>query len=140
MSEPPAWMESLIDVVLESIETHTLMGPLGYRYGEDSGLWEILVYPTPVELSGGDVDGMIVSPGFSLDLEPLLAAFEQIADMRWSVYRYGLHGLDGPEISIEGVYEGNEIFLRILAEAPEDEEPGIKVDTSAVSAASAEVN
>lgn len=140
MSEAPAWMESLVDVVLECIEVQTLMGPLGFRYGEDSGLWEILVYPTPVELAGGDVDGLIVSPGFSLDLEPLLAAFEQIADMRWTVYRYGHHNLDGPEISIEGVYEGNEVFLRILAEAPEDEEPGMKVDTSAVNATNIEVN
>ncbi len=140
MPEAPAWMESLIDVVLGSIEVHTLMGPLGFRYGEDGGLWEIMVYPTPVELSGGDVDGLVVSPGFSLELEPMLAAFDEIADMRWSVYRYGLHDLDGPELSIEGVYEANKVFLRILAQAPEDEEPGIKVDTSAVTLNSAEVN
>jgi len=138
--EPPSWMETLIDVVLGCLEVHTLMGPLGFRFEEENGLWAITAYPTPVELSGGAVDGMVVSPGFSLELEPLFAAFEEISDMRWSVYRYGLHDSDGPELSIEGVYEGHEVYLRVLAEAPEDEEPGIKVDTSAVTVTNPELN
>jgi hypothetical protein len=28
------------------------------------------------------------------------------------------------------MYQGHEVFLQILAHAPEDEEPGLKVDTS----------
>ena len=31
----------------------SLTGPLGYRYGEEEGFWEVNVYPTPVELVGG---------------------------------------------------------------------------------------
>jgi hypothetical protein len=36
----------------------------------------------------------------------------------------------GPEITIEGVYAGHELFLRLLAEPPEDEEPGMELDAT----------
>ena len=36
----------------------------------------------------------------------------------------------GPEITIEGVYAGHELFLQLLAEPPEDEEPGMELDAT----------
>jgi hypothetical protein len=41
----------------------------------------------------------------------------------------GLNDSDGPRIAIEGVYQGHEVFVQVLAYAPEDEEPGMKLDT-----------
>jgi hypothetical protein len=35
---------------------------------------------------------------------------------------------EGPRLVIEGVCEGREVFLQVLAYAPEDEEPGMKLD------------
>ncbi len=37
---------------------------------------------------------------------------------------------EGPHVVIEGIYQGHEVFLQILAYAPEDEEPGMKLDTT----------
>ncbi len=37
---------------------------------------------------------------------------------------------EGPHVSIEGVYQGHEVFVQVLAYAPEDEEPGMKLDTT----------
>ncbi len=36
--------------------------------------------------------------------------------------------LDGREVLIEGVYQGHEIILRMLAQAPEDGEPVMLLD------------
>jgi len=104
------------------------MGPLGMRYQEEEGLWEVWIYPTPVELVGGADDGAVVVPGFSLDLEELRSAFDSISAFGWNAL--GLHWSVGPHIYFEGVYEGHEVYLQILAQAPLDEEPGMKVDTT----------
>jgi len=42
----------------------------------------------------------------------------------------GEHDPDGPHIWVEGIYRGREIYLRILARAPGDEEPGTKFDVN----------
>ncbi len=122
--QTPSWMESLLEVVAAGTEAQAPSFSMGYRHDEEDGLWEVVVYPIPVQLVGGAEDGTVVSPGFSLDLEQARAAFEQVAGMQWSVHYH----LDGPEISIEGRYQGHEVVLRILAEAPEDEEPGMALD------------
>jgi hypothetical protein len=40
----------------------------------------------------------------------------------------GLNDPEGPHISVEGVFEGREVYLQVLAYAPEGEEPGLKLD------------
>lgn len=121
----PEWVDSLVDEVAGHMSFHTASGPLGYRYREEDGFWEIMIYATPVELVGGAVDGEVVAPGFSLDLGGLRALFQDVRDFSWNALGWPN---EGPHVSIEGVYQGNEIFLQILAQAPEDEEPGAKVD------------
>ena len=104
------------------------MGPLGYRYGEDDGPWQIDLYPTPVELVGGAVDGEVVAPGFSLDIEQLRGLFDRLDAVAWQ--SLGFPDGEGPHVSVEGVYQGHEVFIQVLAYAPEDEEPGMKLDTT----------
>ena len=101
------------------------MGPLGFRWRDEEDFWEIDAYPTLVELIGGAADGAVVTPGFSLDLEQLRLAFEQVEDLGWNAL--GWPDGDGPFIWIEGVYQGHDVFLRVLAEAPEGEEPRVKL-------------
>jgi len=124
---PLVWLRRLVGVVAHCMTADSPMGPLGYRYGEDEGCWKIDVYPKPVELVGGAEDGEIVAPGFSLHLEELRAEFEQIAACSWQ--SLGYPDGEGPHVSIEGVYQGHEVFVQVLAYAPEDEEPGMKLDT-----------
>jgi hypothetical protein len=62
------------------------MGPLGLRYAEEDGFWELTVYPTPVELVGGARDGAVVAPWFSLDLEQLRAAFAPVTALSWNAW------------------------------------------------------
>ena len=85
-------------------------------------------YPTPVELVGGAVDGEVVAPGFTLDVEELRAAFDRIEALVW--HSLGFPHDEGPRLVVEGVLQGRKVFLQVLAYAPEDEEPGMRLDTS----------
>ena len=125
------WVEELAALVADCIEAHSPMGPMKWLYLEDeTGIGELVVYPTSVELVGGEEDGAIVVAGFSLDLHELLAAFDQVMGLQWYTQGLGPYDRDGPHVSLEGIYQGHEVWLRVLAEPPEDEEPGLQLDTS----------
>jgi hypothetical protein len=128
---PSAWITELVEAVAGCIEAHSAMGAMGWRYHEEDDLVELVVYATPVELVGGEHDGTIVIPGFTLDVQALQAVFERVTDLYWNAQGLGPGDNGGPHISIEGPYRGHHVWLRVLAEAPDDEEPGLKLDTSA---------
>jgi hypothetical protein len=125
-SSSPVWLEDLVEHVAMNMEADSVQWQLGYRYGEEAGFWEVIVYPTPIELIGGAVDGEVVTPGFTVDLDGLRSGFDRIVDFCWSAL--GLTKSEGPYLAIEGKFQGHDLFLRILAYAPDDEEPSIKVD------------
>src|SRR5580765_836507 len=104
------------------------MGPLAMRYREEEGFWEVWIYPAPVELVGGAQDGAMVAPGFELDLEQLRDSFESVVAFGWNAL--GLNDEEGPHVYVEGDFQGREVYLQMLAYAPEDEEPGLKFDTT----------
>ena len=126
MSPPPTWMESLIDFVASCMEPHSELGPLAYRWRNEDDYWEVWVYPTPGEIVGGAVDGAIISPGFSLDAQELSTAFEKLEGVHWQAHPFGPHDREGQSLAFEGVYDGHGVWLVVLSDAPEDEEPGFK--------------
>jgi hypothetical protein len=128
MSDVPRWLDALVDVVAKAMTSFDVSGPLGLRYREEKGQWEVLVYPLPVELVGGAQDGGIVAPSFSLDLQEMRSAFQRVDDFAWDAH--GLSPEDSPCLSVEGKFAEQEVWLRVLAFAPEDEEPGMKFDTN----------
>jgi hypothetical protein len=128
MAEAPQWLAPLVDAVGTCMEAHCACGPLAFRWRSEDDFWEVKVYCTPGEAVGGAEDGAVLVPGFSLDLMELMAVFEELTDARWRAHSLGPHDQEGPHISVEGVYQGHHVYLQVLAEAPEDEEPGFKVD------------
>lgn len=128
MSEAPAWMRLLVDLVAGCMEAHSAVGSLGFRWRQDEDQWDIMVYPAPGELVGGANDGALVSPGFSFDVQGLTTVFEELVDVCWQAQAFGPHDQEGQHLSIEGVYDGHRIYLKVLSGAPQDEEPGFKVD------------
>jgi hypothetical protein len=123
-----AWMDELAELVAAQMVAETATGPLLVRYGEDDGLWELVIYPSPIELVGGAVDGEVVSPSFSLDLEGLRGVFDEIVAAGWSTGDSPAD--DGPYVWVEGVFQEHEVVVRVLAYAPDDEQPGLKLDVT----------
>jgi hypothetical protein len=126
--EDEDWLNTLLEAVGGCLEADSPLGPLGQRYREAEGLWEVWLYPTPVELVGGQHDGEVVVPGFSLDLEQLRERFDTVVALNWNAL--GLTYPEGPHVAIEGVFLGREVYLQVLAYAPEGEEPGLKLDVT----------
>jgi len=83
LSQSTEWLNSLVDDVFICIEAQNPMGPLEYLYRNEAEFWEIVIYPTPVELKGGIVEGTVVSPGFSLDLQQLINVFDRVDEINW---------------------------------------------------------
>jgi len=126
VAHPPRWVESLVDDVSGCVEAQSPMGPLAFRWNET----EVVVHPTPVELVKGPHDGEVVLAGFSVDLKGLTGCFERVDALDWRVHDFTPQSSEGPCVWIEGIYQGHEVFLTILSDPPEDEPPGLKVDTS----------
>src|SRR5262249_19451653 len=97
-----------VEIISECVEAQSSMGPLGYRYLAQGDPWELMVYPTPVELVGGADDGAVVNPGFSLDLQALLAHFDRVEAFQWYPIGLGPYDTEGPCVSIEGLYQGHD--------------------------------
>jgi hypothetical protein len=127
---PSVWLHTLVDAVADCMATHHPMGAMGWRYQEEDESVELIVYATPVALVGGAHDGAIVVPGFSLDVQALQALFEGVTALQWQAHGCGPDDEEGPHLSLEGTYQGHHVWLRVLAEAPDDEEPGLTLDTS----------
>jgi hypothetical protein len=127
-SDDEDWLDELYEAVVGCVEADSPMGPLGIRCWEEEGFWEVWIYPTPVELVGGRHDGEVVVPGIRLDLDALREAFDSVTAFGWNTL--GINWPQGPHVSVEGVFQGREVWLQILAYAPEDEEPGLKVDST----------
>ena len=127
--QPEAWLEEMIDFVGNCIEAHSLMGPIAWHYWLEDDLNHLIFFPRTVRLVGGEQHGQEVLPGFSLDVQSVTDIFQRVDAVYWTTQ--GMGGDDeGPRISIEGIYRGHDVWLRILAEPPEDEEPGLELDVS----------
>jgi len=123
--DTPQWLEDFIAIVVGQITADSPMGPIKSKHRAEAGSWEVVVHPASVELVGGAQDGGIVYPAFSLDLEGLRGAFAEVVAAGW--HALGLPPEEGPEVFVEGTVAGRDVYLRVLACAPDDEEPGMKL-------------
>ena len=122
------WLHRLVEAVAGCMEADAPMGPLGYRYGEDDGLWEITCIPPQSNWWVAQVDGEVVAPGFHLDIEQLRGHFDQVDAIAWG--SLGLPDGEGPHIAVEGVFHGHRVFCPRVVLRPQDEEPGMKFNTT----------
>lgn len=125
-SPEPEWLSNLVEGVTSAVEADSVMGPLGVRFFEEDGFWEILMYPEPIELVGGAADGAVVLPGMSVDVRQIESLFDRVDAVHWDTN--GFHGSEPPFLSVEGAFAGVELWLRFSAEAPDDEEPRLKLN------------
>lgn len=113
-------MSQLLQVAAKSV---TFYGKsyFGYRaYGMDDGFW-IKVYPIPSEIYGGSEDGKRVVYRFRMELSLLVREFDAMPSVTWET--------DQGEIVFHGRVHGNDVVLRIMEHAPDDQPPDEIIDT-----------
>jgi hypothetical protein len=127
----PEWMERLVEAIAANMAAHGPESPLGVRYRQLDDVCDLVVYPMPVEMIGGPHDGGRACPSFSLDLDGLLSAITHVNSVTWDAHGAGLENDGvGPCVVIQGEFAEYQILLRVLANAPADVEPRVKVDTT----------
>jgi len=127
MSEIPDWIDPLAELVAGFLTSTSQLGPLGIRFREEEpGTWEVVIYPTPVELIGGAADGATFAPAFTVDVEGLRKEFEPVR--KCGVSSHGIYEDESGYFWIEGKWNNLPMTLRILLAPPENEAPGSKLD------------
>jgi hypothetical protein len=91
-----------------------------FRYTEpdkDDDFWEVWAHPAVQEISGGQDDGETVWSGFDFDVLQFMTDFEPEA-VAISTRRQA----HPSELTLEGKFRGQYVFLHLCLEPPEDAE------------------
>jgi hypothetical protein len=126
MTTPPLWIEETANRVAELFHSEDPLAPLGCHYylDEDSDVWEVTLFVSHTETLGGEFDGKLTRGRFSVDLGGLASLFSQIERFSWQAVSMGEGDELGPHLSLEGRVGGENLWLRIASEPPQQFEAG----------------
>jgi hypothetical protein len=117
---PEKWLEELQEKVADCWEWHSPALQISFSYtkpDQDDDFWEVWVYPALQEIVGGKEDGETVWSGFNFDVLEFLKDFEPEAvgvSTRQHVHP--------SELTFEGKFRGQGVFLHLCLEPPDDAE------------------
>jgi hypothetical protein len=125
-ASPPAWLRWFANEAAQAILNTVVHAPIGchYHYSDELSEWEVTVFISDTEVVGGQRDGTIVPYRMQVDLPQVLGLFDQMPKVYW------LAGMDDKEddlnqhMSLEGQVRKHHVWLRILAQAPQQAGPG----------------
>jgi hypothetical protein len=117
---PDHWLEALQEKVADCWQWHSLALQIRFRYTEPDqadDFWEVWAYPAVQEIVGGEEDGETVWSGFDFDVLQFMTDFEPEAVVIST--RQQAHP---SELTFEGKFRGQYVFLHLCLEPPEDAE------------------
>ena len=127
--ESPAdsgWLKEFVRMISSSLVTDEATRKLGVRYQEEHGYWRITVYPLPDKTARETIESSAVPTGFAWDIEDLQSVFDCIEGLGW--YAVPADRTESPYFWIDGEFQGQEVFLRLLPGEPDQVEPGEKCE------------
>jgi hypothetical protein len=119
MSEPAAWLQTLADSVARAIVFANSGTTFGCHFCRAEGVWEVTLFAEAIEVVGGAKDGAIKKSCFGVQITEILDLFQNVTSCAWQAQVMADDDDLGPHISVEGIYKGRAVWLRVLAEAPE---------------------
>ncbi len=119
------WMDELQEQVAECWEWHSPALQVMFRFAQDDDFWEVWAFPAVQEIVGGKEDGQTVCSGFNFDVLRFLQGFEP-EEVALSTRQPGRPS----ELTFEGKFRGQEMFLHLCLEPPEGAETTEIVDLS----------
>jgi len=120
------WLKEIQEKVANCWEWHSPALQIGFRYAnpdQSDGFWEIWAYPAIQEIVGGKEDGETVWSGFDFNVLQFLTDFEpEAVDIST-----GRH-VHPSELTFEGKFRGQGVYLHLCLEPPENTEATEIVD------------
>lgn len=125
-ASPPAWLRWFANDAARSILDTPLHAPIGchYHYEEERDEWEVSIFVSDTEVVGGPRDGTLVPCRIQLDISQATSLFDESPRVYWQAGM--VHEPEDVEqhVSFEGSVRGHAVWLRVLAQAPEQAGPG----------------
>ena len=131
MNASPEWLSELCEQVLEVVCPLSPNPPWGCHIfrNEPNEQWEVTIFASHTEVQGGAADGKMIASNFYLDLSELQAIFDSVHEFHWQALSQGEDDDVGAHISLDGVYKGEALWLRIPSNAPQCFEAGRVLNT-----------
>ncbi|EDL60239.1 hypothetical protein [Gimesia maris] len=103
-----------------------MLSPIGCHFFHNGSRneWEVTLFASSTEIVGGEWDGVLAPSKFCFNILKLGEIFEEVESLYWQALPVDYDDQLGCHISIEGMYEGERVWVRVLAEAPEEFEAG----------------
>lgn len=129
MPAPPSWLNSMANQVASLMYDVDVLSPIGchFFFNDSRNEWEVTLFASNTEIVGGEWDGVLAPSKFCFDILKVGQIFGEIQAMHWQALPVDFDDQLGPHVSIEGTYEGHQVWVRVLAESPEEFEPGRRV-------------
>lgn len=124
MARQPEWLDQLAKLVCDCMDLSDEAPPIGCHYHFNGELWEVSLFILSTEVVGGAYDGVKLSALFFLDLSRLLDIFDVVESSEWQPHRIDESDDLGSHVALIGRFQGRRIWLRILADSPEQFVPG----------------
>ncbi len=118
---PPSWLRWFVNDAIRGIMHGEDSAPVGCHFylDREHDLWEVTLFVGRSEVLGGAWDGKVVPVGLEVDVTRVAAAFDTPPDILWQAEKVTPADELGAHISFEGVTRGNNVWLRILQDAPD---------------------
>lgn len=125
-AEPPPWLRWFVSDVVRGIVDFHVTAPIGCHFYHDpqADHWEVSLFVSRTEVSGGPADGKLVPTGLQVDVVAVSSAFDSPPCVYWQADRISQDDELGNHLSFEGIARGFGIWLRILQSPPEWVTPG----------------
>jgi hypothetical protein len=108
----------MANAIAEILEPVDLLSPIGCHFHREDDIWEVTLFASHTEVVGGERDGARVRSRFCLNLLRVQEVFAQVQSLHWQAHGLGAQDDLGPHVSLEGIYAGQRVWLRILAQPP----------------------
>jgi hypothetical protein len=118
MGAPPRWLDRFVREISTMVRSYD-NAPLGCHYHLAQDCWEITVFVMRVEVVGGGRDGETLVLPYHLDLPSVPLLFDEVETFTWQTARFGRNDDLGQHISVTGRVGEDAVWLRIMADAPE---------------------
>jgi|TARA_R110000850_G_scaffold191101_20_gene317786 hypothetical protein len=126
MPAPPSWLKTMANQVASLMYDVDMLSPIGCHFFHNGSRneWEVTLFASSTEIVGGEWDGVLAPSKFCFNILKLGEIFEEVESLYWQALPVDYDDQLGCHISIEGKYEGERVWVRVLAEAPEEFEAG----------------
>lgn len=119
------WLNDLTERIAERLLPVDLPPPLGCHVHREDDVTEVTLFFGGTETLGGLADGTYRPARFHFDMAGVTEVFDEVTSFFWQPLTIDSEDDLGPHVSIEGTFEGNEVWLRVLARAPETVSAGV---------------